>query len=199
MMSKPTFEFCALKFLIQWQRYESALHTAFSQAPTECDIDAALKFFRVARSFRSSDDRLVSILSSLNDARHNQSLSNPQEKVKYLTSIFSQKFGKKNISAASKLLWLSYRSPFIVYDGRAIKALNRFGHKFVSYAQYSIAWRQEYAEAEDSIWSAVGQLPSVKKFARYPISDAELVELANAQWFRERVFDMFLWETGGAD
>jgi hypothetical protein len=195
---KPSFEFCAFKFLIQWQENECALHRAISTTPTKCDIHEALKHFQVARTFRNVDGRLSSILNSLNQVRNTQNFSSAYEKVELLASDFKTKFGKQNTSAASKLLWLSHRTPFIIYDGRAVKALRHFGHKFDSYTQYSNVWRNEYARFEGLIRNAVEQLPSGRMFMRScPFSDDELLQMAKEAWFMERVFDTFLWENGG--
>ncbi len=46
----PSFEFCAFRFLDQWEESESALHNAIRSAPTEKDVCKALSYFQVARS-----------------------------------------------------------------------------------------------------------------------------------------------------
>lgn len=130
--------------------------------------------------------------------RNDPTLTTPHEKVDALAGKFQNSFHQFNLSAASKLLWLSCREPFIVYDARAVKALARnFGHRFNDYTEYSNAWRKEYARAEDSIRAAVQQLPKGRIFMRScSFTDQELLDLAKEVWFTERVFDVFLWEVG---
>jgi hypothetical protein len=202
MTPRPTFEFCALSFLTQWQKDECALHSAFSLAPTEKDIRKALRYFKIARTFKglNSPGRVGFILSYLRDVRNDQKLSSSQ-KVYSLARDFQKTFDTFNISAASKLLWLSDREPFIVYDGRAVNALTRFfHHKFQknSYIEYADVWREEYLKSTGLIQVAVEQLPKGRKFMRYSssLSDKELVSMAKEAWFMERVFDIFLWEVG---
>lgn len=134
----------------------------------------------------------------MNEVRRDQTLSTPEDKVERLASSLQKTFNQFNLSAASKLLWLSHREPFIVYDTRAVKALTRhFGQRFSSYREYSIVWREEYAKTKDSIQAAVEQLPKGRMFMRScPPSDQELVSMAREAWFMERVFDVFLWEVG---
>ena len=118
-----------------------------------------------------------------------------------LAEIFEKRFNQYNLSAASKLLWLSYSEPYVVYDNRAVTALrDEFGHRFEErdYSAYSKVWREEYVIFEGSIQSAVEQLPTGGMFMRAcPFSDQELIRGAKETWFLERVFDIFLWEIGG--
>src|SRR5205085_2998444 len=125
------------------------------------------------------------------EVRIDQLLTSPHEKVNKLAVNLQKRFNQYNLSAASKLLWLSYREPYIVYDGRAVKALTRdFGHRFDQrdYGAYSRIWRQEYGIRKTSIQTAVEQLPKGRMFMRSCLlSDAELVQMAKETWFMERV------------
>ena len=147
-------------------------------------------------------ETIAFILQSLIEVRNDQTLSSSAEKVNKLTENLQKRFNQYNLSAASKLLWLSYREPYIVYDARAVKALTRrFGHRFDErdYDAYSKAWRQEYGKSQASIQAAVEHLPKGRIFMRScSLSDQELVIMAKETWFIERVFDTFLWEVGGA-
>jgi hypothetical protein len=59
-------------------------------------------------------------VQSLLEVRADQALSSPNEKVKQLVKTLETRFKQNNLSAASKLLWLSYRHPYIVYDNRVV-------------------------------------------------------------------------------
>jgi hypothetical protein len=202
IMPIPTFEFCAFSFLNQWQEDERGLYNAFTTVPTEQHIRKALTYFQVARNFRDLKKREKTeiILTALNEVRAAQDLNAPHERVQALTIRLREHFDQNNISAASKLLWLTYREPQLIYDSRAVKALrHHFGHTFdeSDYAAYSEAWRHEYAKCKLAIQKGVEQLPKGRLFMRScALSDPELVALANEVWFTERVFDLFLWEIG---
>lgn len=139
-------------------------------------------------------------MNSLLEVRADQTLQTANEKVERLTQRLHEEFEQNNLSAASKLLWLSYRNPYVVYDGRAVTALIRdldYRFKTRDYPAYSKAWREEFAKRADSITVAVKQLPNGRIFMRScPFSDDELLAMAKELWFLERVFDIFLWEVG---
>jgi hypothetical protein len=127
MMPRPSFEFCAFRFLTQWQEDELRLHRALSAAPNEEGIREALAYFQVARNFKGlgKDENASFILNSLIKVCTNQELSSPDQKVDTLVQKLKARFNQSNVSAASKLLWLSLREPFIIYDTRAVMALTR--------------------------------------------------------------------------
>ncbi len=91
----------------------------------------------------------------------------------------------------------------MVYDGRVASALSiRGGYANVirDYENYTRAWRAEYEAVEVAIEKAIKNLPNGRAFMPYTqLTDAELVAFAEKQWFKERVFDIFLWELGGED
>jgi hypothetical protein len=127
-------------------------------------------------------------------------LSSPEAKVNELARALKSKFGQFNVSAASKLLWLSYRCPFIICDSRATKALKKkFGHKHAdtSYENFVDAWRDEFTNHKEKIEGAVNALPQGRPFMRaYKTSDEDLLKMAHEPWFLERVFDVLLWDIG---
>jgi hypothetical protein len=202
-MTPPSFEFCAFSFLTQWQESECALHRAISTVPTVEDIRKALNYFQVARTLKGLNEpgRADSILDCLIAVRDDQTLQSPHEKVDRLASELRITFGQMNVSAASKLLWLTFRDPFIIYDTRAADALSRhFRHSFSSYEQYLQAWREEYLKIEATIRAVVTELPKARLFMRLPPPpDPELLRMAHETWFMERVFDIYLWEVGARD
>lgn len=196
-------EYCALRFLIQWLRNEQSLHQAIASSLSDIGIRHALAYFQVARNFKglSQDLTTTSIIrKALLSIRGNESLS-ADSKVEKLASSLQSHFQKFNLSAASKLLWLSFRDPFVIYDNRAVTALSRnFKHKFSvrNYADYTKVWRTQYGYFESDITAAVKQLPKGRMFMpACLLSDEELLKLTDKTWFKERVFDIFLWEIGG--
>jgi hypothetical protein len=123
------------------------------------------------------------------------------ERVKLLADKFEDRIGKRNLSAASKLLWLSKRSGFVVYDTRTVDALAlKFRKDFNrrDYESYCGAWREEYANHEEAIAEAVaGSLETLPGPRHWGVATKRLVEWSRAEWFRERVFDKYLWLIGG--
>ena len=198
------FEYCAARFLRQWQKREATLYEAISSTPSEDSIAEALAYFQVSRNFaklRENPKNLGKIQRALVAVRGDEKFPSACNKVMELSRRFEKEFDQFNLSAATKLLWLSYRSPYVVYDKRAVTALKRhFRHKFDSrsYAEYASAWRTEYAMAEAGIAKAIANLPTGRAFMpKTTLTDTDLTKLAKQSWFKERVFDIFLWEVGG--
>lgn len=197
-------EYCALRFLLQWLRREEALHQAIASEPSDEEIRDALAYFRVSRNFKGlskESGKAASIRKALITVRNDKELS-PEKKVEELAQSLETEFKKFNLSAASKLLWLSFREPFVIYDGRAVDALsNKLGREFSrrDYTEYLAAWRSEYAAIDSAIERAASQLPKGRVFMpSCRLTDEELLLLAKTPWFKERVFDIFLWEVGGS-
>jgi hypothetical protein len=196
-------EFCALRFLLQWLGKEEQLHRALVSNPTDEHIRAALAYFQVSRNFKglgNQPEKASLIRDLLVKTRTNPELT-IEKKVEELAKTFKDRFKKCNLSAASKLLWLSFRNPVIIYDQRAEKALSKkLNCKPLdgSYSSYTEAWRRLYADYESEIGDAVTRLPRGRIFMpKCLLTDEELLRTANEPWFKERVFDTFLWEVGG--
>lgn len=197
-------EFCAARFLRQWEKREEALFNSISTRPTDAPLIEALRYFQVARNFaRLTKDPSSAkrIRETLLKVRSDNSLATPGDKVNALATSFQKDFGQFNLSAATKLLWLSFRAPYVVYDKRAVTALSKHaGHRAVakSYTNFSDAWRAEFGKFDRAIATAILNLPSGRAFMpKTQFTDTELKALAAQVWFKERVFDIFLWEIGG--
>lgn len=196
------YEYYAFRFLTQWYEDELALHTAISAKPAEADVRKALSYFQVSRNFHgiNKPGNLAFITQALQRVREDCSLSSPEAKVNELAKLLEETFCQSNVSAASKLLWLSQRRPFIICDSRATIALKRefhYKHAAASYEEYVKAWRKEFANHSEQINNAVNALPTGRPFMRAcPTSDADLLRMVHEPWFLERVFDVLLWDVG---
>jgi hypothetical protein len=162
-----TYEYYAFRFLSQWHENEFALYMAISAKPEEAQVRKALSYFQVSRNFKGIDKpgNLTFIVQSLQAVCCNLSLSAPVVKVNKLASVFKSRFGQLNVSAASKLLWLSYRCPYIICDSRATKALKKeFHHRRAdeSYEEYVDAWRSEFTNHKKQIEDAANALPRAR-------------------------------------
>jgi len=196
------FEYCALKFLLQWEQKEKALHKQIADAtalPGET-IRAALKYFQVARTFPGgiTEEAAEFIAEALLQVDNDPQFAGPEKKVRALALQFKEKFRRYNLSAASKLFWLRHRQPYIICDGRAVTALRDLGCKFKdrNYGDYCKSWRQQYSLCQSAIRQAASRLSEVKTFVPHQQTEAELTALAAREWFLERVFDIYLWELG---
>lgn len=199
---KFPFEFCALRYLLQWQRKEASLHAHMQSAnPDLAHLRKALRYFQVARNFRGlkRDPRAEIVRDKLLGARARSDLS-PEQQVEILASSFKEAEFQHNISAASKLLWLSSRKP-IIYDSRAFIALEKeYGHKGLKkdYGAYCESWKRAYEQNVQAILNAVNELPKIRAYLPGDTpADKQLLSLVRKPWFRERVFDIYLWELGG--
>lgn len=132
----------------------------------------------------SETEKQHRILRSLLDSLNDDALSQPCEKVDALADRFQREFNPRNLSAASKLLWLSKRDPFVIYDSRAVDAL---GEGYGNYSAFSRAWRTQYEQYKHSIEEAVMKLPEVSIFLRTRRPKSKLLQIINETWFRERV------------
>jgi hypothetical protein len=124
----------------------------------------------------------------------------PIRRVVDLANAFKMAGFQYNVSAASKLLWLSSRAPIKIYDERAWDALRRLGAKpgpKGDYAKYFECWHEKFSEFQMEIEDAVSELPSLREFLPKPSPTSKVItNVTNNAWFKERVFDIYLWELG---
>jgi hypothetical protein len=199
---QPTFEYCAFLFLTQWQEEEAELYHAISATPTHKTIRRALSYFQVSRTFKGidADANAQFVADALISVREDAGLSMGHAKVHALAEIFKRRFKQFNLSAASKLLWLSCREPYVVLDSRAVNALVAMSDGFTGhhYGAYAKVWREQYQKREPLIRAAVAKLPNARMFMREELPpDDILLKMVNESWFMERVFDIYLWIHNG--
>ena len=128
------WEYCSLYYLQQWLSGERRLHDALSGTDERSireGLSDAVKSFRVARNLPRKYDAdrglkryepLLEVFLQLQ--KQEISESNFINVFDNFQSEISKKYGgKKLISLSSKLLWLRYRDPFIIYDSRARTSL----------------------------------------------------------------------------
>jgi len=199
----PTYEFCSIRYLWAWQRTQSKLHEELSQPNPDGDsIKAALVSYKVHRNFGKLDEGKCDKISELLTSHSRYlTLNNVASKVEELADAFYIEFGSNNLSAASKLLWLRKRSPVVIFDSRARKALLDLEYDFdpSDYSGYLECWREEFADREAEIRHAAARLPEINEFTGWQHSIKELKELVTSDWFVKQIFDTYLWETGRED
>lgn len=191
-----SFDYYAMRYLLLWHQSESAMVEGFASNPT-ATLRRVMHSFRVARSFAGLADEqrakfiVGAVLSMKSDL--------PAKNVSGLAKKFEKEFERRNLSAASKLLWIRHRSPYLVYDSRALRALKRYPLKVKSadYASYEMAWRSAYEKHKTEINKSADGLVSLQPYVKHwhPTKDS-LRRLVREPWFKERVFDIALWENG---
>jgi hypothetical protein len=197
---KHSFEYCSLRYLLLWETEERELHAAMTDRPSPLALRASMQHFRIARSFKGvAEERNARLILNALDRVGNNGTSSPCDNVMALATEFQNLFGKFNVSAASKLLWLTFRSPYIIYDARAVAALRSLGCKFENkdYPKYYAAWHSRYDQHKVEIERAAERLTTLQPFfTTWHDSEESLRAVTRQLWFHERVFDNYLWEMG---
>ena len=100
------------------------------------------------------------------------------------------------LSLMTKIMWLKFRRPIIIYDKNCRSAL---GFRSVpGLTQYYDRWLFQYKLFKDDIRMACDALPEQRQFAidGSTVSKETVERIVSAEWFRQRVFDMYLWHGG---
>ena len=162
----------------------------------------AAKYYKVTRNFKYIDEctRFESALDEVEKILKPNSEIEAIDAVNQLAKSLMAIYGKNAISAASKFLWLKYKSPIIIYDSRAYNWLKSKNYRIVigDYSSYYAAWLNAFSLAEPDIKEALLDLYKVKKYSQAAeYDDLAIIKLTSNRWFRERVFDKFLWFNAG--
>lgn len=189
----------ALCYFCAWNRQDSGYCKFFDPFSSSwCQewadsIAPAMSDYAIARGFRNEYEngkRYKPLFCIVNKIKK---VDCAVDAVNYCASELEKKYKRKQLSAASKLLWFKFKSPIIIYDNLALKGLNkRLAHRGVkvreqNYAEYYKEWRTEYGKVEGAIL----------KICKQHLDKIDSV--ASEGWFRERVFDRYLWEKGKAE
>lgn len=206
-MQTPSFEYCSMRFLIQWVRRERHLHENLSNSPTIDGIREALRYFKVARTFKGlgDDEKADKVVKGLIAVSNELTKKNVIKQVQTLAGTFKKEFESKNLSAASKLLWLRCRTPVIIFDKRAKIALANLCPEYkkqelANYNEYYECWHYIFKSHQKKIKRSISGLINIKKYT--PLcyeSDKSFKDCVNNDWFIERTFDIYLWEIGGLE
>lgn len=204
------FEYCALRYLNMWLETEKAQHEALAGPDGPDGVDEAKKLaalskfatgYRIARNLRTAFDvdkdvaRLKPVLDILGKfCPEDFDGELLQGAIRTVENQIRSAYGDRGVlSATTKFLWLKFRTPIIIYDRQARIALKT---KTEDLAGFYAKWREGFEKNRPLIDAACDSLPSVSKFTMWTTD--EIAEVASQQWFRERVFDIYLWQIGSA-
>ncbi len=195
------FFYFAITYLNDWFLYDRKFFRDLKSRKPEKQLNGirnAAKYYKISRNFSiiEEDERLGKALELLNMTNRPSSRSNIKNEVCDFSEKLKSYYGKNVISAASKLLWLKYRAPIIIYDDRAANCLREMNSslKINDYESYIILWVKYYKECKLKIEKACKNLYNYKRFTlANNYSNKEIKNLISKRWFKERVFDKYLW------
>src|SRR5215470_9199346 len=206
---KSAFKYYALHYLNLWVSQDQGPCEALASNDNEeqlRQIAKAAVAYRIARNLPRRYDKakglrrygpVLKVLESLNrtDFRGERLLPS----IKKVRDRLSAKYGGHGtLSLTTKFLWLKMQSPIIIYDARVRKAL---GTPAGDLDAYISRWREEFIQYEQQIRDACASLERVYEFTKNPdvTTRRYIRELTARRWFRERVFDVYLWHRAAND
>ena len=199
---RENFFYFAMMYLNDWYSSDKPFMEGLSSRSRPDQLlwfNKAAKYYKVTRNFVKLDneERLEGALAILNKVSGPITDENVVTSVNTLANSFQKKYGKYVVSAASKFLWLRFRSPVIIFDNRVLRWLKTNGysvHQGSGYGEYRKKWIAAFQAHEKLIQSACNDLPAVRKYTyAHAESEKDVSNLCSTRWFRERVFDKYLW------
>ena len=214
-MPRIRFGYYALHYLNLWIRSERAFLDAFGserRGERLNALKAAATEFRVARTLRSHGkegsaryEPLLRILDSQpEDLVKGKPPSDVVEIVTKIERQIAKEYGDKRkdasersvLSATTKLLWVKFRSPIVIYDKQAREALEVSDGDLGNFYD---RWHKRFRLNEPDIASACSAIATMRDYW-YPAWNSlrhdEIIEVISSRWFRERVLDICLWHEG---
>ena len=190
-MSQRALTLAANTYAKWWIDREQALVSGLGAVDRDTRLSTLQRSaaqFRIARNFPTSFDiergipRLEPVLVILDTLPAHLRADRLFEIVDVTSQRLAMAYGRRALlSATTKLLWLKHRGPVIIYDSQVRAAL---GVRAGDYPAYVRRWRALYSRHAVGIRSAASRI-------RIPGVPAE------REWFRKRVFDLYLWAQGG--
>jgi hypothetical protein len=166
-------------------------------------LQRAAGYFKVARNLPTAYDverglqRLAPVLALLGSKPYQHvSAANLSEVVQSLRHQLGAAYGGRNLlSAATKFLWLLHRDVVIIFDSQARAALDTPNADYDTYLQ---RWHEGYTSLSEEIQSACEAMASSHRsgLRSSAVSNRNITIVAGHDWFRRRVYDIYLWRRG---
>ena len=189
-MSQGAITDAAKRYAKVWMDLEKPLARDLGAADRATRLDALQRcagHFRIARNFGTSFDigrgipRLDPVLSIIDPLRAPLRADQLFDVVELTSQRLAGAYGKRGLlSAATKLLWLIHKDPVIIYDSQVRAALRVPSG---DYRCYVSRWHSLYSRHASGVRTAT----SLMRGSGAPF---------DREWFRRRVFDMYLWAKG---
>jgi hypothetical protein len=200
-----TFDFAALTYLNYWLDADRHIHAAL-QSDSTTDKLAALKKaaaqFRIARNLHKQYDvgrglpRYGPVLEIIDSLTARDFTVDLAQSVIDVRDRLSSAYGDRDVlSATTKLLWVKIQTPIIIYDSQARTAI---GTPDGDLSAYYESWGSQYSDHESDITDACSRLTGVLSYIiDHSVATKSYVDsVAQTQWFKQRVFDIYLWHVG---
>ncbi len=199
-----TFEYCSLTYLNQWLDRDKEFFEVLNSRDRHQKLDTLKKaatFYGIARNLPKAYDEQKGY------KRYEPLLNILEKRIKITVSFnlistineFNKKIssaygGRNTLSLTTKMLWLKYRNPFIMYDSQARHALSsRDG----DIEEYVSLWHKAFKANAEKVKCACKKLPNLYEYTCEKTTKKYIKSIINEQWFRDRVFDIYLWNEGG--
>ena len=205
----PYIEYCALHYLDQWFSKERRIRAGLRSNDDEVMLRSladAMSFFQVARNFPKKYDvclgrrryaPLLKVVKSVS-GEPRPKRNDFTRVVEHFRRSISQAYGGRDVlSASTKLLWLLYRDPIIIYDSRVRSVLKS---STGDYSEYVAKWDEGFRSHSRVIARACGTLDGHRRLLScgHLISDTQLRAVCKKKWFHRRVYDIYLWHVAGS-
>ena len=192
-----TLEYAAYSYLDEYlrvdQRCISALSDEMRGDEEVCNaLTEIATYYRIIRNLSpkrcEETYRLSPVLEELRKLERPKSSNDAVVLLGAFIEALDKRYGRKLISAASKILWMRFQSPVLIYDSLACEWLNEY-----DYPAFYGRWREEYKKVASKVENASRSLVNVKQFTLAAgMGDQELGRVVGANWFHERVFDHWI-------
>jgi hypothetical protein len=207
-MFADSMRFAAFAYLGEWLEVDEEAHLILrpdNSATEDQRLESLYKFaksYGVARNFPGRQaERFRPALRLLDRVRN---LHDTVATYNSFVSDIKETYDGYKYSAASKFLWIRFRSGVRIYDQNAEAALRHFGHRLGGdeaawYGRYCNAWQAEYDAHRAKIDDATSFI-TVKNigelFGFSNVDTGRIREATEAAWFQERIFDHYLYKKG---
>jgi len=198
------FFYAAYSYLDQWMWKDRLFHEVLAFAKTDVDANKGAgtlvevaKYYGVIRTLKAGareSVRLESAYRMLTSVTY-RDLDDVPKIVDRFAAELGSVYGGLPFSAASKFLWMRFRTPIAIYDSlvAAYLAAENRGYDNRTSGSFYSAWRENYLQNQEAIQAACDELISIKKFTlASECKDEDVSNWTNTEWFRERVFDHFM-------
>lgn len=205
---RPNLLSCAEKVLDIWTKREDALSRGVRASNPKL-IREALGYFKVARGFpglanTDVQKQLASVIKRFKPLSNSGQLQRERQVAKDVQQLRDRltkrlNLTKEPLSAASKLLWLKYQDPFVIFDSQAVAALEdlyRCGSRITGYSEYIEQWESAYKSLLPAVKTACVRLAKSLGTSRKWRNHKGLKGTVRRKWFVRRVFDQYLWQWG---
>ena len=187
------------------------------------DIRRLATKYMVARNFKSSalaaDElarrwrAITRHVEAVRDGMYSTQDQRVNDLALRLGQVFPAAKGKSSpvlLSAASKFLWFAGLRDVRIYDKRAVSALavlqkeralsegRSWQRVAASYQGFASVWKEECDAHSSDICAAAKAVAGVLDWSIIPAGSNRVaaMRVAKEQWFRDRVFDKYLWTLG---